>query len=249
MTESAAKEMTFLEHLEELRWRLIKSLAAVIVGAVITFFFVDRIIEILVRPTQLIDHPFSLQVLTVQGMFMVKWGLAFVGGVVLAIPVLTYQLWKFIAPGLYATERRYVYPVIIFTYFSFVVGIVFAYFVIIPFSLNFFSSMGYGDIQNNVSIKYYLSFMTWIMLGTGLIFELPIASYLLAVIGFLTPEFMRTYRRHAIVIIMVLSAIITPPDPVSMIVMTIPLMCLYEISIGVAWLASKRKTAIGDTSQ
>jgi len=241
--------MTFLEHLEELRWRLIKSFAAVFVGAVITFFFVDKIIEILVRPTQLIDHPFSLQVLTVQGMFMVKWGLAFVGGVVLAIPVLTYQLWKFIAPGLYATERRYVYPVIIFTYFSFVVGIVFAYFVIIPFSLNFFSSMGYGDIQNNVSIKYYLSFMTWIMLGTGLIFELPIASYLLAVIGLLTPKFMREYRRHAIVIIMILSAIITPPDPVSMIVMTIPLMCLYEISIGVTWLASKRKTAIGDASQ
>lgn len=229
--------MSFLDHLEELRWRLIKSLIAIIIGASITFFFIDQIIDILIRPTREVSRDMILQVLTVQGMFMIKWGLAAVGGIVLAIPVLTYQLWRFISPGLYEDEQRYILPVILFTFISFVVGIVFAYEVIIPFSLNFFTSMGYGEIETNISINYYFSFIVWLMLGSGIIFEFPIVSFILARIGILKPEGMRKYRRHAIVFIMVLSAFITPPDPVSMIIMTVPLIMLYEISIGVVWIA------------
>ncbi len=115
-------EMGFLDHLEEFRWRIIKSLAAVVIGAIISFVFIDKIMEILVAPTLKIGTQFTLQVLKVQGMFMVKWGLAFVGGFILGLPIITYQLWRFIAPGLYGTEVRYILPIIIFTYVAFYVG-------------------------------------------------------------------------------------------------------------------------------
>lgn len=234
-------EMGFLDHLEEFRWRIIKSLAAVIVGAIISFAFIDIIMEILVAPTLKIGDQFTLQVLKVQGMFMVKWGLAFVGGFILGLPVITYQLWKFVAPGLYRAEIRFTLPIIIFTYVAFLCGILFAYFILIPFSLKFFTSMGYGDVQNNISINYYFSFITWLMMGAGIIFEMPIVSFILSIVGILTPKFLRKYRRHAIVAIMILSAFITPPDPISMLIMTFPLIILYEISILVSAAVNRTK--------
>ena len=241
-------EMGFLDHLEEFRWRIIKSLAAVVIGAIISFVFIDNIMEILVAPTLKIGDQFTLQVLKVQGMFMVKWGLAFVGGFILSLPIITFQLWKFVAPGLYGTEVKYILPIIIFTYVAFLCGILFAYFVLIPFSLNFFTSMGYGDVQNNISINYYFSFITWLMIGAGIIFEMPILSFILSMVGLLTPKFLRKYRRHAIVAIMILSAFITPPDPISMIIMTFPLIILYEISILVSASVNSTKRKKEDNS-
>ncbi len=234
--------MHFLDHLEELRWRLLKSLISVLIGSVVTFYFIDIIIEFLIKPTQSLTNPMDLQVLKVQGMFMIKWGIALIGGFVLAIPVLTYQLWKFISPGLYLNERKYVGPLIFFTYLSFLVGLVFSYTVIIPFSLEFFTSVGVDQIENNFSINYYFNFVTWLMIGSGLIFELPVLVFILSVIGLLTPSFMSHYRRHSIVIILILSAFITPPDPVSLVLMFIPLWLLYEISIGVSWLVNRKRS-------
>ena len=240
MTEEH-NSMHFLDHLEELRWRLVKSLGSVLLGAVITFFFIDQLIAFLIRPTQDLASPMDLQVLQVQGMFMIKWGIAMIGGIVLSIPVLTYQLWKFIAPGLYLNEKKYAAPLIIFTYISFLIGLIFAYTVIIPFSLDFFTSVGMSGIQNNFSINYYFNFITWLMIGSGFIFELPVLVFILSIIGLLTPAFMSHYRRHASVVILVLSAFITPPDPVSLVLMAIPLMLLYEFSIGVSWLVNRKK--------
>ncbi len=234
--------MHFLDHLEELRWRLLKSFISILIGSVVTFYFIDLIIEFLIKPTQSLTNPMDLQVLKVQGMFMIKWGIALIGGFVLAIPVLTYQLWKFIAPGLYLNERKYVGPLIFFTYLSFLVGLVFSYTVIIPFSLEFFTSIGVDQIENNFSINYYFNFVTWLMIGSGLIFELPVLVFILSVIGLLTPAFMSHYRRHSIVIILILSAFITPPDPVSLVLMFIPLWLLYEISIGVSWLVNRKRS-------
>ena len=145
--------MPFLDHLEELRWRLVKSLGSILLGAAITFFFIDSLIDLLIRPTRNLSTPMDLQVLKVQGMFMIKWGIAMIGGVVLAIPVLTYQLWKFIAPGLYLNEKKYAVPLIVFTYLSFLIGLIFAYMVMIPFSLEFFTSVGMTEIDNNFSIS------------------------------------------------------------------------------------------------
>ena len=234
--------MHFLDHLEELRWRLLKSFISILIGSVVTFYFIDLIIEFLIKPTQNLANPMDLQVLKVQGMFMIKWGIALIGGFVLAIPVLTYQLWKFISPGLYLNERKYVGPLIFFTYLSFLVGLVFSYTVIIPFSLEFFTSVGVDQIENNFSINYYFNFVTWLMIGSGLIFELPVLVFILSVIGLLTPAFMSHYRRHSIVIILILSAFITPPDPVSLVLMFIPLWLLYEISIGVSWLVNRKRS-------
>jgi sec-independent protein translocase protein TatC len=234
--------MPFLDHLEELRWRLVKSIGSILLGAVVTFFFIDSLIELLIRPTKNLSTPMDLQVLKVQGMFMIKWGIALIGGVVLAIPVLTFQLWKFIAPGLYLNEKKYAAPLIIFTYLSFLIGLIFAYTVMIPFSLEFFTSVGMTGIDNNFSINYYFNFITWLMIGSGFIFELPVLVFILSVIGLLTPAFMSHYRRHSAVVILVLSAFITPPDPVSLVLMSIPLLGLYELSIGVSWLVNRKKS-------
>ena len=174
-------------------------------------------------------------------MFIIKWSIALIGGVVLAIPVITFQIWKFISPGLYANERGFVLPLVFFSFVSFLLGIIFSYTILIPYCLNFFASLSGETVLNNFSINHYFSFITWLLLGCGIVFQLPVVSFLLSTIGLLTPAFMRHYRRHAIVIIFILSSFITPPDPVSMLVMAFPLIILYELSIGVSWIVNRGK--------
>jgi len=228
---SNTSNMTFIDHLEELRWRIIKSLIGILLGSAIIFFFIDEIFQILLYPTTLLDSPPTLQVLKVHGMFMIKWGIAFIGGLILGIPVITFQLWKFIAPGLLKNERKYAFPIVLFSFTSFIVGVLFAYFIIIPFSLNFFSSMGYVDVENNFSINYYFSYILWLIFSSGLLFQLPVLVVIFTLIGILTPPFMRHYRRHSFISILILSALITPPDPISLLMMSLPLILLYELSI------------------
>ena len=237
-------EMGFLDHLEELRWRIIKGLLAIIVGSAVSFGFIDQILEILLKPTTSTSYRIALQVLSVQGMFLIKWFIAFISGFVLAMPVVVYQIWRFVTPGLKINEKRYALPVVLFACISFITGVSFGYLVLIPFSLEFFSGMGAGLVENNFSITYYFSFLTWLLLGSGLVFQLPVLSLFLSAIGVLTPPFMRHYRRHAIVTILILSSFITPPDPVSMLMMAVPLVVLYEISIGVSWMVNHRREPV-----
>ncbi len=236
------KSMSFIDHLEELRWRIIKCLCSMIVGGLITFLFIDFFLDVLLQPLLNIDSDESvnIQVLSVQGMFIIKWSIALIGGFVLSIPIITYQLWVFIAPGLYQKEKNFVTPLVFFSFLSFIIGILFSYFILIPYSLEFFISLSGERVLNNFSINYYFNFITWMLLGAGLVFQLPVISFLLSVIGLLTPPFMRHYRRHSIVVIFVLSSFITPPDPVSMVLMAFPLVLLYEISIGISWLTTSR---------
>ena len=223
MSDNVTSQMSFLEHLEELRWRLLKSIIAIIFGGSFCFLFIDEIMQFLIAPIHNLSNPPDLQVLKVQGMFMIKWGVAVLGGVVVAIPVLTYQLAKFIGPGLHNDEKKVMVPLVFFSYMAFLVGIVFAFYVLIPYSLEFFTSMGVMDVKNNFSINYYFSFITMLLLGSGVIFELPIVVYILSAIGLLTPAF------------------ITPPDPISLVFISIPLAFLYEISIGVSWMVNRSK--------
>ncbi len=239
-----AGEMGFLDHLEELRWRIIKGLLAIIVGSAVSFGFIDQILEILLKPTTATSYRIALQVLSVQGMFLIKWFIAFISGFVLAMPVVVYQIWRFVTPGLKINEKRYALPVVLFACISFITGVSFGYLVLIPFSLEFFSGMGAGLVENNFSITYYFSFLTWLLLGAGLVFQLPVLSLFLSAIGVLTPPFMRHYRRHAVVTILILSSFITPPDPVSMLMMAVPLVVLYEISIGVSWMVNHRREPV-----
>ena len=239
--KSTEQSMSFIDHLEELRWRLIKSILSIIVGGLITFFFIDNFLELLLLPLSNVDskNPVNLQVLSVQGMFIIKWTIALVGGIIFSVPIITYQIWKFIAPGLYANEKGFVLPLVIFSFLSFSSGILFSYFILIPYCLNFFASLSGDTVLNNFSINHYFSFITWMLLGSGIVFQLPVISLLLSIIGLLTPPFMRHYRRHSIVAIFILSSFITPPDPVSMLVMALPLIILYEISIGISWLVNR----------
>ena len=243
MTDPAGK-MGFLDHLEELRWRIIKTLLAIIVGSAVSFVYIDQILEILLKPTTATSYRIALQVLSVQGMFLIKWFIAFISGFVLAMPVVVYQIWRFVTPGLKINEKRYALPVVRFACISFISGVSFGYLVLIPFSLEFFSGMGAGLVENNFSITYYFSFLTWLLLGAGLVFQLPVLSLFLSAIGVLTPPFMRHYRRHAVVTILILSSFITPPDPVSMLMMAVPLVVLYEISIGVSWMVNHRREPV-----
>ena len=235
-------EMGFLEHLEELRWRIVKSLLAIIIGSAVSFGYIDEILNILLFPTSRTNNPINIQVLSVQGMFLIKWFISFISGFIVALPFLIYQFWQFVAPGLKVNEKKFALPFVFFAFTSFILGVSFGYFVLIPFSLEFFSGIGAPHVENNFSIQYYFSFLTWLLLGAGVIFQLPVVSLVLSAIGILTPAFMRHYRKHSIVVIMILSSFITPPDPVSMLIMSFPLALLYEMSIGVSWLVNRNRT-------
>ena len=236
--------MSFIDHLEELRWRIIKTILSIIVGGVATFFFIDFFLDLLMKPLENINssNPITLQVLSVQGMFIIKWTIAFIGGIIISVPVITYQIWKFIEPGLYANEKGFVLPLVVFSFFSFCSGLFFSYKVLVPYCLNFFAGLSGENVLNNFSINHYFSFITWLLLGCGIVFQLPVISFLLSTIGVLTPAFMRHYRRHSIVAIFIVSSFITPPDPVSMVVMALPLIILYELSIGVSWIVNQGKS-------
>ena len=240
--EFSSSEMGFLDHLEELRWRILKSLIAVVIFAAISFAFSDYLVNFLIKPTLSIDPPLTLQVLRVQGMLIVKMWVAFVGGIILGLPVIVYHIWHFIAPGLYVSEKKNLPILIVITFLSFLGGASFAYYVIIPLIIPTLLSFGVPGVENNISINYYFSFVIQMILASGIVFEMPIVSYFLGRIGLLTPAFMRHYRRYAFVGIIITSAILTPPDPLSQLLLAFPLLILYEISIFISGIASKKHT-------
>lgn len=235
--DADTKEMDFLDHLEELRWRLIKALLSILVMGLVAFAFSDRIMDWLLLPTRHLSVPITIQVLKIQGLFMLKFSIAMWGGLMLAIPFVVYQIWAFVAPALYREERRWGAGLIIGVTLAFITGVVFAYYVLIPYAIAFLASVGTADIARNISIEFYIKFVLQLLLASGLIFQLPVASFLLSKMGLLTPQFLIRYWRLAVVVIAIVAAIITPPDPVSMIIMAIPLLLLYVLSIGIAAIA------------
>ena len=239
--ETDNEDMSFFDHLEELRWRVVKALIGIVIGGIVCWIFIDPIInDILIKPA--IDYNLKLQNLKPFGQVFLFMQVAIVGGVILSFPNILFQIWRFIAPGLYSNERKYIFRIVFFTSFCFLSGIAFAYFIMIPFALSFFKTFGTDKIENIIAINEYLNFIISVILGAGLVFELPMASWFLSKLGLLTPEFMRKYRRFALVIIFIFAAILTPgTDPISQIILAIPLMLLYEISIFISKAASKKK--------
>ena len=242
MSSEVQNEMGFLEHLEELRWRLVRSFIAILIGSALSYGYIDQILGILLFPSTTTSNPIVIQSLQVQSMFLIKWFISFASGFILALPYLMYQFWQFVAPGLKVKEKKFALPFVFFAFTSFIAGVLFGYLVLIPFSLEFFSGVAAPQVENNFSIQYYFSFLTWLLIGAGVIFQLPVVSLVLSTIGILTPAFMKHYRRHSMVTILILSSFITPPDPVSMLIMSFPLVLLYEISIGVSWLVNRKRT-------
>ncbi len=232
-------EMGFLDHLEELRWRLLKALFSVIIFMVLTFLFSDIFIDFLIKPSKTLQPDMKIQVLKVQGMLMLKFGVALVMGIVFSIPVIAYQFWAFVTPGLYPNEKSWGPWLVLSITLFFLVGVLFAYFVLIPFAIKFLIAIGTPEVEKNISINYYAKFVLQLMVASGFIFQMPVASFILTKMGFITPMFLRKSWRYAIIIILFLAAFITPPDPVSMLMMGIPLFFLYEFSILVSRVAMK----------
>ncbi len=233
-------EMTFIDHLEELRWRLLRSMIAIVAGMIICFIFAKPLLKILIYPASRLDPPLAFQFLKVQGMFIVFLEIGIFGGIILALPYILYQIWGFIAPGLLPQERRYVFPLLGFATLMFAIGLFFAYYILMPFALSFFVGLAPADITANIAIDFYIGFVIRLMLLFGIIFELPVVSYFLGKIGLLTSRFMRNYRRHAVVGIFVIAALLTPPDPITQILLGVPLILLYELSIFIVKLVEKK---------
>lgn len=241
-TEKEETEMSFLEHLEELRWRIIKSAIGVIAGALIAGIFINIIMDdILLRPATITIPPLKLQNIKPFGQFTLYMEVLFFGGILLSLPNIIYQIWKFIEPALKQNERKYISSIVIFSSFCFLSGIVFSYFVLLPTALTFFATFGSTAIENIIAIDEYFSFIISTMLAAGLVFELPMISFFLSKIGILKPEFMRKYRKHAIILILLTAGILTPsPDITSQLLLAGPLFILYEISIIICKISQKK---------
>lgn len=235
-------EMSFLEHLEELRWRIIKIITGIIAGGIITGILIDWIIEnILFLPAKAINPPLTIINLKPYGQFILYMEVIIVGGIIISIPNILFQIWRFIEPALSENEKKYINLIVFFSTFCFLAGIVFAYFILLPTALGFFAGFGTTIIENKIAANEYLSFVISMLIAAGIVFELPMVSFFLSKIGILKPEFMRKNRRYAIVIILLLAGILTPgPDITSQLLLGIPLLLLYEISIIICKLSQKK---------
>lgn len=235
------KEMSFLDHLEELRWRVIYAFIGLAIGTIVCWIFVDYLVEIvLLKPAR--DTGAHLINLKPFGQLFLYFEVAVAGGIIVSLPNIFYQLWKFIAPALRKKERKYILSIVIYSTFCFLTGIAFAYFAMLPLTLKFAAQFGSTAINNQFAIDEYMTIIISVMLVAGCVFELPMISFFLTKLGILKPSFMRKYRRHAIVIIMIASAFLSPgTDPVSQIVLAIPLFLLYEISIIISKLSVKKE--------
>jgi len=234
------KEMTFLEHLEELRWRIIYSIIGIVVGTVLAWIFIDFLVDVvLLKPAR--DSDAALQNLRPFGQLFLYMQIAIMVGVIISIPNIFYQFWQFISPALRKHERRYIFWIVAFSSICFLSGIAFAYFVMLPLTLKFAAQFGSETIKNEFSIEEYMSIIISVMLAAGLIFELPMISFFLSKLGILKPSFMKKFRKHAIVVIMIAAAFLTPgTDPVSQMVLAVPLVILYEISIFISKISQKK---------
>lgn len=236
-------KLPFTAHLEELRSRLIKSAVAVGVGFAICYGFKETLFEILIYPLiRVLPEGGSLIFTGLPEAFFTYLKVSFLAGILLASPILLYQFWMFVAPGLYSKERHLLAPVIAITSFFFIGGALFGYFVVFPSGFKFLLSFGADYIRTLPSMREYLDFSTKLMIAFGLVFEMPVLLTLLARLGVTSVETLKRHRRYAIVLSFVVAAFLTP-DVVSMLLLAVPLMILYEVAIVGARLVTRKKPA------
>lgn len=230
------EKMPFTQHLEELRKRLIIIFATIGVGFLLTYFISDKIISMLQKPLGQ-----DLIFIAPTEAFFVNLKAAFFSSIILTIPITLYQIWKFISPGLLTEEKRYTLPFVIFSTIMFFVGGIFAYFLIIPFGIKFLLNYGSQQIKPMLSLGNYISFTTKLILAFGFVFELPLVILFLTKLGLVTPAFLTKNRKYAVLIVVIVAAILTPPDVFTQILMAIPLIILYEAGILLSKLTYRKK--------
>lgn len=234
-----AKHMPFTDHLEELRMRLFKIIGSIVGTGLICYIFAPRILNILTGPA---PEGIVLQYLRPTGGFIIYLKVSFFAGVLISMPVIIYQFWQFIAPGLFPNEKKRVIPIVFFTVFSFAVGAIFAYSIVIPMGLQFLSTFQTETMVPNWTVDDFISFVTMLMLVFGLVFELPLVALFLGKLGLIDSKMMTKYRRHALFGAVVFGAVLTPPDFITQIALAIPLWLLYEISIVLVRIFCKKST-------
>lgn len=235
-------KISFTAHLEELRTRLITCSIAIGVGFAVAYFFKERIFQILTQPLMKIMQTGDKLIFTgLPEAFFTYLKVALLMGIILATPVLLYQFWLFIAPGLYKKERNLLVPIVFLSTIFFLGGAAFGYFIVFPFGFKFFLGFASDSIRPMPSMKEYLTFATKLLLAFGVVFELPIVITFMARLGIVSVEFLKKNRKYALLLFFVFSAILTPPDVITQLMMAFPLMILYEISIVGAKIFGKKE--------
>ncbi|WP_338733362.1 twin-arginine translocase subunit TatC [Mangrovimonas cancribranchiae] len=265
MAKKQVDDMSFLDHLEDLRWHLIRATVAILMAATVAFIFSRDIFEhiifapldmgfptynMLCQTAKLINVdttfcndtlPLIIQNRTMAGQFSADIWTAIFSGLVIAFPYVVYQFWRFLSPGLHPNERKHSRGFIIISSLLFFIGVLFGYYIVTPLSINFLVNYNISEmVDNQIDISSYISLVRSSVLASGIIFELPIIIYFLTKIGLVTPQGMKKYRKFALVIVLVLSAIITPPDIASQVIVAIPILVLYQVSIYISKVVVKR---------
>jgi sec-independent protein translocase protein TatC len=236
------EKQPFLGHLEELRRRLVVCAIAIGIGFVISYIFSKQLFSLLILPlTKVLPAESSLIFTSLPEMFIAYIKVALIAAIILAIPIIFYELWMFLVPALYQREKRYLIPFVSFSSILFVAGSLFGYLVVFPYGFQFFLSFATEDIQALPSVKQYFSFAIRLLLAFGLVFELPVVAFFMTKIGLINPESMKRFRKFAILCAFILSAILTPPDVATQIMMALPLIVLYEVSIIISKGAHRKK--------
>lgn len=258
MAKKIGNEMSFLEHLEELRWHLIKAFMGILFVAIIAFIFKDIVFnKILLAPKvpefitnrllcdfgrlvnvmRLCINSDPLEVISIKmaGQFTMHIMVSLIAGLIVSFPYVFYQMWTFIVPALYMKEKRVASGAVFYSSLLFLMGVGFGYFIISPLSINFLGSYSVSEqVTNQINLISYVSTIASVVLAAGIVFELPILMYFLSKVGLVTPDFLKKYRRHSLVLILALSALITPPDIFSQVLVAFPLIVLYEAGIGIS---------------
>ena len=260
------KEMSFLDHLEELRWHLIRSVVAVLVFATLAFLAKGFIFDVLIFGPKNADFPtykllcniaqsigfkdsfcftelpFRIQSRTMAGQFSAHLWTSILAGFIIAFPYILYEMWRFISPGLKQKERSSSRGFIIIASLLFFIGVLFGYYIVTPLSINFLGSYQVSNaVHNDFDLSSYIGLVRASVLASGLIFELPILIYFLTKIGLVTPQYLKKYRKFALVIVLTISAVITPPDIASQVIVAIPILILYEVSIFISKIVIKKE--------
>ena len=265
--KSGEGEMSFLEHLEELRWHIIRAILAIVILMITAFIFKNFIFDkIILAPkdpdfftnrilcqlgylmklkTNILcinTKPFNLINIKMAGQLTTHIAVSMVAGVILAFPVILWEFWKFFKPALHSNERQHARGAVLAASLLFFTGVLFGYYLLAPLSIHFLGSYEISpEVTNQINVRSYIGTLSSICLATGLIFELPIITFFLTKIGIVTPSFLKKYRKHAIVVIFIVAAIITPPDVFSQLLVSIPLLALYEVGIVISKRVMKQK--------
>jgi sec-independent protein translocase protein TatC len=255
MAKSKESEMSFLDHLEVMRWHLLRSIVAIVIMALAAFVFKEIVFDkIILAPKEpnfptnrwlcqlgeilglkricINQDPFTLQTVKMAEQFSMHIIVSLVAGVVVAFPYVFYEIWRFIVPALYDKEKQTASGAVFYTSLLFILGVAFGYYIISPLSVNFLGNYKVSEsVISAPTLRSYVQTITSLVLASGIVFQLPILIYFLSKVGLVTPGFLKKYRRHSIILIVTISAIITPPDVFSQILVALPLMLLYEIGI------------------